>query len=105
MTERKLTDEEVISELQSASEWFTEHGKNTNTAIIGICNRAVDLINRKNAEINILIRKHNTLLDEIADKQAEIERAQQEIYDLEKELLICNSKDECRRITNNYGGA
>ena len=54
MTERKFTDEEVISELQSASEWFAEHGRNTNTAIIGICNRAVDLINRKNAEIEEL---------------------------------------------------
>lgn len=54
MTECKLTDEEVVAELKSASEWFTEHGRNTNTAIIGICDRAVDLINRKNAEIERL---------------------------------------------------
>ena len=51
MTKRKFTDEEVITELKSASEWFNKHGKNTNTAIVGICDRAVDLINRMNAEI------------------------------------------------------
>jgi hypothetical protein len=45
-----MTDEQIISDLHSASEWFTEHGRNTNTAIIGICDRAVDLINRQKAE-------------------------------------------------------
>ena len=49
-----LTDNEVIKELQHASEWFEKHGRNTNTAIIGICDRAVDLINRQKAEIERL---------------------------------------------------
>ena len=49
-----MTDNEIIKDLQSASEWFIEHGRNTNTAIIGICDRAVDLINRQRAEIERL---------------------------------------------------
>ena len=39
---------------------------------------ALNLINRKNAEIDILIRKKETLRDEIAGQQAEIERLQRE---------------------------
>ena len=35
---------------------------------------AIDLIKRKDAEIDILIRKKETLRDEIAEQQAEIER-------------------------------
>lgn len=49
-----MTDNEIIKELQAASEWFTEHGRNTNTAIVGICDRAIDLINRQKAEIEML---------------------------------------------------
>lgn len=50
-----MTDTEIIiKELQCASHWFANHGRNTNTAIIGICERAVDLINRQKAEIERL---------------------------------------------------
>ena len=56
-----MTDNEVIKELQSASEWFTEHGRNTNTAIIGICDRAIELINRQKAEIERLEREIENL--------------------------------------------
>lgn len=49
-----MTDNEIIKELQGASKWFNKHGRNTNTAIIGICNRAVDLINRQQSEIERL---------------------------------------------------
>ena len=47
-----MTENNVISELQAASEWYKEHGRNTNTAIVGICDRAIGLINRQKAEIN-----------------------------------------------------
>lgn len=50
MPDKKLTDAEIKNELQSAIEWFTKHGRNTNTAIIGICERTLDLINRLQAE-------------------------------------------------------
>jgi hypothetical protein len=38
-----------------------------------ICRLALDLINRQKAEISMLIRKHDTLLDELSEKQAKIE--------------------------------
>ena len=61
-----MTDtEKVIEELQSASKWFAEHGRNTNTAIVGICDRAVDEINRQRAAIESLQRQlHNAKLHE-----------------------------------------
>ena len=62
-----MTDNEIIKELQCASEWFTQHGSNTNTAIIGICGRAVDLINRQKAEIERL--KGNAPKYFISDKK------------------------------------
>lgn len=46
MTNDKLTVESVSAELQSAVKWFGEHGKNTNTGVIAICQHAIDLINR-----------------------------------------------------------
>lgn len=41
---------------------------------------AVQTINRQKAEIDILIRKHDTLRDEIAEKDMEIERLRAEAY-------------------------
>lgn len=49
-----MTDNEIIKNLENAAEWFSEHGRNTNTAIIGICKESVDLINRQKAEIEQL---------------------------------------------------
>ncbi len=59
----------VIEELQAASEWFAEHGRNTNTAIVGICDRAIGLINRQKAEIdeqNTKIERLNYILESYA---------------------------------------
>lgn len=67
MTEYKFTDEEIIMDLQNASEWFKEHGKNTNTAIIGICERAVDLINRQKAEIEEKSKRLREVLPIVAE--------------------------------------
>lgn len=49
-----MTDNEIIKNLENAAEWFSEHGRNTNTAIIGICKESVGLINRQKAEIEKL---------------------------------------------------
>lgn len=46
MYDRKLTGEEVKAELQCAIEWFSKHGKNTNSAIISICQHAKAEIER-----------------------------------------------------------
>ncbi len=56
--EKVMPDNEIKKDLQAAMEWFAEHGRNTNTAIIGICERALDLINRQQAE-NEQLKKSN----------------------------------------------
>jgi hypothetical protein len=53
----------IVEELQAASMWFEEHGKNTNTAIVGICARAIDHINRQEAEIEKLTKLNDILLE------------------------------------------
>lgn len=77
-----LTDNEVITELKSAAEWFAQHGRNTNTAIIGICNRAVDLINRQKAKNKDLFYKLEGVMHSVDKwldgdelKQDEVNRA------------------------------
>lgn len=55
-----MTDNEIIKNLENAAEWFSEHGRNTNTAIIGICKESVALINRQKAEIERL-KKRNSI--------------------------------------------
>lgn len=81
--DRDLNEEEVLKDLQSASEWFAEHGKNTNTAIIGICKRALDLLNRKNAECKECGSRTSESIEklqkQIAEKNAEIERLEKAI--------------------------
>lgn len=66
-----MTDNEIIKELQAASEWFTEHGRNTNTAIVGICDRAIDLINRQKAEIEEKAERLRNILPVVAELKTE----------------------------------
>ncbi len=79
------TDEEVIKALECCvkSSHFGECFENNcplvseNGCKVGketLYPYALDLITRQKAEIDILVRKHDTLLDEIAEKNAEIER-------------------------------
>ena len=50
-----MTDtDKALLELKSAAEWFKKHGKNTNTAIIGICERAAGEIKRQQGDIERL---------------------------------------------------
>lgn len=78
-----MKDIEIIRELLNASKWFAEHGRNTNTAIIGICDRAVDIINRLKAEIDSLKIANEKMYDANKSQEAEIERLQgyKEIYE------------------------
>ena len=48
---------------------------------------SLDLINRQKAEIDILIRKKETLRDEIAEQQEEIERLREKIKSLYNEMV------------------
>ena len=50
---------------------------------------ALDLINRQKAEIDILIRKKESLRDEIAEQQAEIERLKEENKQIRNDCRWC----------------
>lgn len=76
-----LTDEEIIKALECCSDVGTdcklcplhdEYGDIHCVADLDVL--TLELINRQKAEIDILIRKKNTLKDEIAEQKAEIER-------------------------------
>lgn len=45
-----MTDNEIIKDLKAVVDWFTAHGSNTNTAVIDISRRAIDVIERQKAE-------------------------------------------------------
>lgn len=70
-----MTDsEKIIKDLQNVTEWFTKHGRNTNTAVIEIAENALDLIKRlqtKNKEFDEKIVMQRGLIDW---QKAEIER-------------------------------
>ena len=74
----------IIEELQAASAWFEEHGKNTNTAIVGICARAIDHINRQEAEIDKLTKLNDILLEAGQRWQKRYESAQVETVEFLK---------------------
>ena len=56
---------------------------------------AVALINRQKSEVAILIRKKDTLKDEIAEQQAEIERLKGDLAFREKQLDNLIKEMEC----------
>ena len=60
--------------------------KDEDSCMSKIRKNALALINRQKAEIDILIRKKDTLRDEIAEQQAEIERYLHSIKLLEKDV-------------------
>lgn len=78
-----MTDNEIIKNLENAAEWFSEHGRNTNTAIIGICKESVALINRQRAEIKNL----NSELDKISIEYSELITQKDYLYDEAKSLI------------------
>lgn len=89
MTERKFTDEEVIKALEKAlTDVDAPIGEHWGCGFLTTQNikDTLDLINRKNAEIDILIRKHDNLLDEIAEKQAEIENLETIIKEMTEDI-------------------
>lgn len=59
---------------------------------------ALDLINRQKAEIDILIRKKETLQDEIAEKQAKIERFEERENTIAKMYYKMGVKDVAKRV-------
>lgn len=57
-----MTANDIVKDLESVIAWFTNHGSNTNTAVIDISQRAIDVIERQRAEIERLKTRYNDLL-------------------------------------------
>ena len=83
--DKKLTDKEIVNALENVAEWFTEHGKNTNTAVIGISKQAIDLINRLQAKNKRLGKEVNLVSIQFQDLQERYEEAQTENENLKVE--------------------
>ena len=87
MTDKKFTDEEIIKALECCSEPagkccceecpLHHRDDSCTTALI---KKAVELVNRQKAEIEILIRKKESLRDEIYELQSEVERLKEFEY-------------------------
>ena len=65
-----MTDE-IVKELEAVSGWFAKHGRGTNTAVVEMVERAIDFINRQQAEIE----RKERLISEMADYHAQYEEA------------------------------
>lgn len=83
MTERKFTEKQIIKALECCASLNgcaecpyrdKEYKSSTDNCGYNSTKDALDLITQQKAEIDILIRKHDSLLDEIAEKDAKIER-------------------------------
>lgn len=78
----------------------------------GIMAKALDLINRQKTEIDILIRKKETLKDELAEKQAESERLKYLLREEENKNVILakrfykeGAKDFAEKLKETYNFA
>lgn len=77
MTDNKLTDEQVVKRLGIEIEIAEETGDVRGMKVaVELLKNSLNIINRQKSEIDILIRKNETLKDEIAEQQVEIERLQ-----------------------------
>ena len=83
MTDNKLTDEQVIKALECCSNTVSGGmcpicpiDEEDKTCVTVLTENALDLLKRKDAEIDILIRKNNTLKDEFAELKAQLEDSQ-----------------------------
>ena len=79
-----MSDEQIIKALVEIAS-----GENKKCAFryCNLVHEVLDLINRQKAEIEILIRKKETLRDELAEKDAEIERLQVEGLQINKTFM------------------
>lgn len=95
-----MTDEEIVKALECCSDYQNADTceqcpfKDKECATTERLDKyALDLIKRKDAEIDILIRKKETLRDEIVDLQAQVEMLKKEIITLVK---YGDDTGECR---------
>lgn len=101
----KMTDNEIIKALEccrtpKCSNCVECPQRGLGTDCLGeLIENTINLINRQQAEIDILIRKKETLRDEIAEKQAEIERLKEFATAKCEDCAGCTSwKCDCANI-------
>ena len=88
-----MTDNEIIKALECCRQKEEHCHICPYNPVNDCCRRiqddALDLINRQKAEIDILIRKKESLMDEIAEQQAEIERLKGENKQIRTDCRWC----------------
>lgn len=68
-----MTANDIVKDLESVIDWFTNHGSNTNTAVIDISQRAIDVIEQQKAEIERLKKELHDCVKEVS-RSHEIDR-------------------------------
>lgn len=58
--------DKIINDLKSVAEWFTDHGTNTNTAVIRVAENAIKLIDAQRIELVIIDNEQFRLLNDFA---------------------------------------
>jgi len=59
------TAEQITAELLNVAEWFALHGRNTNTAVVGICTTAATLIESLQARLSESQRRERAAVEDI----------------------------------------
>lgn len=100
-----MTDSEIIKALECCGNntcrecvYNTSDDRFDLTCTTNMAKDALDIINRQQTEIDILIRKKETLRDEIAEQQAEIERLTNKLEYLNGKYLIPQQKIKAEAI-------
>ena len=103
-----MTDAEIIKALECCYTPGMSCERDCPFHIIDDCNDVlmakyvIDLINRQKAEIDILIRKKETLQDEIAELQAEIDRLQKQENTVAKLYYMKGARDFAKRVREDF---
>lgn len=106
-----MTDAEVlkaveccmdIDKIKGCKELGCPLAKHCKKDIYALEKASLDLIKRQKKEIEILIRKKETLRDEVADKDAEIERLHEQEKTVAKMYYLKGVRDLAKRIRDKF---
>lgn len=86
-----MTANDIVKDLESVIDWFTKHGSNTNTAVIDISQRAIDVIERQRELIKRLWEDCDYFEDKVKTIKSEVIR---ELAERLKEN-VTHYEDEC----------
>lgn len=89
-----MKDNEILQELRATKKWFTKHGWNTNTAIVGICDRAIALIEGLQTDVSDLKEKNEKYTRIIKLQDVLIKKTENTIRIAENALMAQEKKIE-----------